>query len=149
MCWRLRLVLRRLGILIRNRDVREGKALLGAMPVLLTRRENDDCTGSDLDLLGLRRDNAPAFRDNQYLLACVRMELVHHALGEINLVDDELLAHLGCDEGLGRGGAGEERRHPFFGLNFADFDDFHNTLLSANFLLYSSSIRDRVKDGVC
>jgi len=117
------------------------------MPVLLACCENDDRTGSDLDLLGLRRDNAPAFRDNQYLLACVRMELVHHALDEIDLVDDELLAHLGCNEGLGRDGAGKEWRHPFFGLNFVDLNDFHCALLNTDFQLYYSSIHDRVKDG--
>ena len=107
MCWRLRLVLRCFGVLIRNCDVRESKALLSAMPVLLTHSKNDDCARSDFELLGFRRNNAPAFRDNQYLLACVRMELVHHTLGEIDLIDDELLTRLGCDEVLRRGRTGE------------------------------------------
>ena len=80
--------------------MRESETLPCAVPVLLSRREDDNGTRSDINLLILRRDRASTFGHDEHLLACVGMKLILYTLSEINLVDDKLLARLVCDDRL-------------------------------------------------
>ena len=125
-------VLLRLGILGLHSDVTHRRRAGRAMPVILTRRDQNDIAGADGALFLIGGHDAGAFGDDQDLIAGVLMELVPRTGAEIDNAEVEALTLRGIDNHLPKHLTREQRADGRFLGQIAGSDDLHHAILTAN-----------------
>ena len=103
---------------------------LRPVPVLRVRWNESHVTGADRLLLALVGHGAFPVGDDEDLIARVHMPLVHGTVGEVDLGQPQIAAHLLADGGLTQYLADEDRVVALYPTGFRHVYDAHVLILS-------------------